>query len=272
MRPLEQLRDAAREYPGQRLDALPLAKRGDEIGELTRELASLATALEARRRETADIGADIAHELKNPLATISAAAELLTTSQTPSIERVQLIAQQIGGSVDRVRRAIDRMLTLLRLESELMGEPLEDTDYAVLIDELVAQYRADPRWAEWKISVQCDEAARWVRLVAERWNELLRNLIDNALVQPSARREIVLTVERRGNVVTTRVRDFGPGVSAGNRDKVWRRFFSQRPATVEPGTGLGLSIAKAIAEAHGGAVTLEPTSEGACFSVTLLVR
>jgi two-component system sensor histidine kinase ChvG len=111
-----------------------------------------------------------------------------------------------------------------------------------------------------------------VTIIPPRWAELLRNLVDNALVQPSERRLVLIDITRAGGAVVTRVRDFGPGVSAGNRENIFRRFYSQRPAGVAPGTGLGLSIVQSIAAAHGGGVTLEPataTERGACFRVTL---
>jgi signal transduction histidine kinase len=70
--------------------------------------------------------------------------------------------------------------------------------------------------------------------------------------------------------VHTDVIDFGPGVSEGNRDKIFTRFFTQRPEGQPRGTGLGLSIVQAVAEAHGGEVSLRPAdpARGACFRLT----
>jgi len=257
VRPLEALTNAARAYPARPLAEAKLAARNDEIGELARSFATLADALESRRRDTADIGADIAHEFKNPLATIAASAELLTSSRALDDDRRTLIAKQIGSAVQRLRAAIDRMLALLRLEVELQTEPLVAVDYAALVEDVLAEYRADPRCTGWRFAANVDESARSVELMNARWRELLRNLIDNALVQPAERREIIVTARREADRHITLVRDHGPGVSEGNRDKIFRRFFSQRPANTPAGTGLGLSIAVAIAAAHGGSVTLD---------------
>jgi len=81
---------------------------------------------------------------------------------------------------------------------------------------------------------------------------------------------VVVTAQRQLGGVQTSVADHGPGISAGNLDKIWRRFFTQRPPGVEPGTGLGLSIVQAIAKAHGGTVTVESVvGTGTTFRVLL---
>ncbi len=110
-----------------------------------------------------------------------------------------------------------------------------------------------------------------VRLVSEAWKRLLRNLLDNALVQPAEVKAVAVSVRLEDGFVVTRVADQGPGVSPGNREKVFRRFFSARPAGAPAGTGLGLSIVAAVAQAHGGRVELAPQGErtGAAFDVFL---
>jgi signal transduction histidine kinase len=97
----------------------------------------------------------------------------------------------------------------------------------------------------------------------------LRNLLDNALVQPTTRRELILRAFATSDEVITEVQDFGPGIPAADKDKIFRRFFTRRPAGTPAGTGLGLSIVQSIARAHGGQVTVfsEP-EKGATFRVT----
>ena len=98
----------------------------------------------------------------------------------------------------------------------------------------------------------------------------MRNLLDNAVIQPMTSPEVAIVVRRVPGGSETAVSDRGPGISAGNRDKIWQRFFTQRPPGVEPGTGLGLSIVQAVAKAHGAQVALESeVGAGATFRVTL---
>ena len=99
---------------------------------------------------------------------------------------------------------------------------------------------------------------------------MLRNLIDNAVIQPSSKPEVVVRVVREGSQVCTEVQDFGPGIPPGNQALIFRRFFTQRPPGAPAGTGLGLSIVSAVVEAHQGRLELlAPKGGGATFRVIL---
>src|SRR5205085_12329868 len=105
-----------------------------------------------------------------------------------------------------------------------------------------------------------------------RWQEMLRNLIDNALVQPAADKRIELGARVDGGMLVTTVRDAGPGISPENQTKIFRRFFTQRPPGTPPGTGLGLSIVESVDAAHGLRVEVESRpSPGATFRAIRLL-
>jgi two-component system sensor histidine kinase ChvG len=270
--PMERMSRAARRYPREPLGDAQILSRNDELGELARAIHALAADLESRRQATAELGADVAHEFKNPLATIAASVELLgSRAEGASPERVKLVAEHIQEAVGRLRRSLDALFSLLQLEATLKDEPLEEVAYAELLADILADYRRDPRYADFTLQLCCAAELGMVRMVPHRWEEALRNLLDNALLQPAARREVVVAVSRQGDEVVTTVRDYGPGVSAGNRDKIFRRFFSQRPPGTAPGTGLGLSIVQAVATAHGGRVEVRTPADGpgALFVLTM---
>jgi signal transduction histidine kinase len=131
-------------------------------------------------------------------------------------------------------------------------------------------YRRARRYQKFTSSVDVASDVLTMTVVPARWAEMLRNLLDNALVQPSQVPEVCIHVKRAGEHVLTTVRDRGPGFLPKNHAHVFRRFYTDRPVGVEPGTRLGLSIVQAIAHAHDGKVTLESTvNEGAAFSVSL---
>jgi len=272
VRPLERLSAAARRYPAEPLADPKLYARKDEIGALARTLTEMAEDLDGRRRAAAELGADIAHEFKNPLATIAASAELLVTSPALTPERVELVARSINESVERLRRSIDDLMALLRLEHAIEAEPREPVAVGALLEELAGEYRRDPRAAGWTIAVDATPAAAAAAPIINRrrWQEMLRNLIDNALVQPAADRRIELGARIDREALVTSVRDAGPGISADNQRMIFRRFFTQRPSGVAPGTGLGLSIVESIAHAHGARVEVESQpGRGATFRVIL---
>ncbi|MFO0572447.1 MAG: HAMP domain-containing sensor histidine kinase [Polyangia bacterium] len=285
VRPIEALAQSARTFAGQPLASQALLRRGDELGALARALHELVQDLEARRQATADLGADIAHELKHPLAVIATSAELLgrgdkkdepagapaaAAASDPAAERArhELISRSILQSVERLRRALDDLLGLLRLEAEVLDEPRSQVDYRDYLERVLDEYR--PRRPDIRFVLEVAPGVDKARIAPERWADLLRNLIDNALVQPPSRPELTVSARRIAGGIETAVRDFGPGISPGNLEKIWRRFFTQRPPGTPPGTGLGLSIVQTIARAHGGRVTAESQpGEGATFRAFL---
>lgn len=269
VRPLERLAEAARRYPAAPLADASLLARRDEIGALTRTLARMAEDLDGRRRAAADLGADIAHEFKNPLATIAASAELLASSKSPTPERVALIAGTVTESVERLRRSIDELLRLLRLEEALPEEAREPVALGDFLRGLAAEYARDPRAAGWRFDVEIT-TERTPLLNRARFAELMRNLVENALVQPARERRIVLAARTIERDLVVSVRDHGPGISRDNQARIFERFFTQRPEGAPAGTGLGLSIVGSIARAHGGRVEVRSElGQGAEFLIVL---
>ena len=112
------------------------------------------------------------------------------------------MARSIGESVERLRRSIDDLMALLRLEHAIAAEAREPTAMGPFLEALADEYRRDPRAAGWTFAVEATPAAAAVEPVINRrrWQEMLRNLIDNALVQPAADKRIVLgaRVDKRG--------------------------------------------------------------------------
>jgi signal transduction histidine kinase len=270
VRPIERLAAAARQYPAVPIADPALLARKDEIATLAEVLSELTADLERRRRQAAELGADVAHEFKSPLASIAAAGELLTTGRALTPDRVQLVASTIDAGVSRLRRSIDELLGLLRLEEAAPHEPRERVDYAAFLAAVIEEYRQDPACAEFRFTLEAGEDLGTVALNAGRWRELLRNLVDNALVQPATRKEIVVSARRTPAGLVTTVRDHGPGIAPEDEAKIFQRFYSARPPGVRPGTGLGLSIVVAIARAHGGRVAVNGRPGlGAELGVTL---
>lgn len=264
VRPIERLRAQAIEQVGRlsRGDPLELARR-DEFGDLASALNHLI--LEVREHAAAHEAAlaDLAHELKNPVAAIRASAEALA-DRPDDADRTRKLAAVVGDASARLDRLVLQFLELARAEAGLRGEVREPIDVAVLARAVVDTTAADPRHAAQTFALEVDGGlSTTVEGVSDRVETAIRNLVDNAASHAKARVVVRIT---RGERVRIEVSDDGPGIAAERLSRVFDRFESKRPG----GTGLGLALVRAIAEAHGGRAWAESDgSTGSRFVMEL---
>ena len=250
-----------------------LPDRRDEIGALARALSDMSIALRLRIDATEAFAADVAHELKNPLASLRSAVDTLEAVEVPAL-RARLL-EVIRDDVARLDRLISDIADASRLDAELSRTRFVALDAADLAAGLVAAYRTAGLPPGLGIDLAgAGQRDALVRGDPARLAQVLRNLIDNALSfsPPGGQVDVAVVVD--GAVVRVSVADQGPGVPEENRGDVFRRFYSQRPEAEDFGrhSGLGLSIASAIIDAHGGRIAVgETPGGGATFTVTLPV-
>ena len=248
-----------------------LPDRRDELGALARALSDMSIALRHRIDATEAFAADVAHELKNPLASLRSAVDVLETVEQPEL-RARLTAV-IRDDVGRLDRLITGISEASRLDAELSRSRFETVDAGALCAGLVAAYRT----AGLPAGVALEYLPPLVGAAPvfgdpARLAQVLRNLIDNALSFSPVPGMVLVSAEVAPGRVFVRVDDQGPGVPAENRGDVFKRFYSQRPDSEDFGrhSGLGLSIAGAIIEAHGGSIRVDDRpGGGARFTVQL---
>ncbi len=248
-----------------------LPDRRDEIGALARALSDMSIALRLRIDATEAFAADVAHELKNPLASLRSAVDTLETVEAPDL-RHRLLAV-IRDDVGRLDRLISDIADASRLDAELSRTRFEPVDAGALAAGLVAAYRGSglPPGVSVEYLPPAAGAAK-VQGDPARLAQVLRNLIDNAISFSPVPGLVIVSAETAPGRVSLRVEDEGPGVPEENRADVFRRFYSQRPEAEDFGrhSGLGLSIAGAIVEAHGGSIRVDDRPQGgAAFVVDL---
>jgi len=251
------------------LDPADLAlRRTDEIGELSRDFQRLTSALKDRVESTSLVAADLAHDLKGPIATVVATAELLGDGKMLDADRQRRLADALGVASEHMHRSVDGMLNLARVDRDLCSEPRVSLDLGSLIGALVERHRVSPATSALVLESHLEPVVMVLGSEAQL-GRLVSNLIDNAAVFARSRVQVALRREAGEAVLT--VSDDGPGISPGNRERLFQRFFSSRPPGVTPGTGLGLSIARTIARAHGGDLCLgdDGPLPGATLVVTL---
>ena len=251
-----------------------LPDRSDEIGALARAISDMSTALRRQIDATEAFAADVAHELKNPLASLRSAVEVLDCVEKPEL-RAQLLAV-IRDDVGRIDRLITDIADASRLDAELSRTGFQPIDVAALADGLVAAYGIAATASNRSRTVSVERAGLAGPVLIEgdanRLAQVLRNLIDNAISFSPDGGRVTLALASRGDQVELAVSDQGPGVPAANRRDIFRRFYSERPEGEDFGrhSGLGLSIAGAIVVAHGGQIIVEDApGGGAAFRVLL---
>ncbi len=277
VRPLLRLQRRIDRYlrrPGEGAPGALALARADEIGDLSRDVAELAGRLEGRVRETARAAADLAHDLKNPIATVQAIAELLRDGKPPDEERRRRLSAALARAGEHMDRTVDGMLELARLEERLASEGRERVHFPALVMEAVLARTPQTKDSALRIEAEIvrGDADVTVLGIPDQLRRLLDNLLDNATA--FAAKEVRVDLTRHDGRLRLTVSDDGPGVAEGDRERVFRRFFTSRPEEAGRGTGLGLAIVEAVAHAHGGTAELldEGPLPGATFAVWLPVQ
>jgi two-component system sensor histidine kinase ChvG len=248
-----------------------LPERRDEIGALARALSDMSIALRGQIDATEAFAADVAHELKNPLASLRSAVDTLGHIEDPELRaRLMLV---INDDVARIDRLITDISDASRLDAELSRSRFERIDIAALAAGLVEAYATAGLPRDLTITLEPASGPVYVQGDPQRLAQVLRNLIDNALSFSPTGGTVRVRAGRSGSEVSVSVLDQGPGVPAQNRGDVFKRFYSERPEAEDFGrhSGLGLSIAASIVAAHSGRihVTDPPSGGGAAFIVSL---
>ena len=259
------------------------SNRNDEIGDLSRALSDMTSALYNQIDGIERFAADVSHELKNPLSSMRSALETIQMTKDADVQ-----ARLLAILKDDVRR-LDRLITDIsdasRLDAELTRGQMGLVDLAKIFETLLDAYQSTSCAGGPTLIINGGKKLKknsyLVQGIEARLGQVWRNLIDNAITFTPKDKAIHINLRMSGKIITIKVCDEGPGLSEGVEDKIFERFYSERPEEEEFGnhSGLGLAISKQVIEAHGGNITAEnidaTTSKkmkikgGACFCVTL---
>jgi two-component system sensor histidine kinase ChvG len=240
-----------------------LPERRDEIGLLARALSDMSAALRHRIDAVETFAADVAHEIKNPLASLRSALETLEKVDDPALRR------QLSAIAAHDVRRIDRLVTEIadasRIDAELSRTTFEPVDMVTLIRAIIAERGRREINRSCRIALVCHRTD--VMLVpgdAPRLERVIENLLDNAVSFCPAGAEIEVDLTRDEERVEIAVSDHGPGIPEEAREKIFERFHSVRPEDEDFGShsGLGLAIARTIVEAHYGNLSANPRADG----------
>jgi two-component system sensor histidine kinase ChvG len=270
----------ARKMTPSRIRIPDLTARPDEIGRLSGALRGMVSALYERIEANEQFAADVAHEIKNPLASLRSAVGTLRVSQKP--EHREKLLDVIDHDVRRLDRLVSDISNASRLDSELVKEEEQSFDLRRTLTNLNDHLGAEARGKGIDFIADLPKDGIVIQGLEGRLAQVFVNLITNAISFCEEGDAIRVWARKRDNRVLVVVEDTGPGIPEQALDKIFKRFYSERPAgQFGNNSGLGLAISKQIVEAHGGVIWAEnirpteadPTSDplGARFVVGLPV-
>jgi len=233
-------------------------KRRDEIGHLSGALRDMTDALYSRIEAIESFAADVAHELKNPLTSMRSAVETLPLAKTDA-SRARLLTV-IEHDVKRLDRLISDISDASRLDAELQRRETGAVDLKRLLTTVVTianEVRHDDGVTV-SLKFEGNPAAFVIPGHDSRLGQVVDNLIDNARSFSPQGGNVRVTCRRLKQEIEIVVDDDGPGVRADALEKIFQRFYTDRPHQgFGQNSGLGLSISKQIVEAHGGRLWVE---------------
>ena len=232
-------------------------KRSDELGLLSRSLNNMTTDLQSRTRRAENSSADLAHEIRNPLASLKGASELLENTSDRD-ERIKLI-KILSHDVERIDRLITDYSQMLKDEASLSREKMKKLDLQILAKNVVDEFKSNSKVSEkgivFKIIREKPNGYDFQLFgIDNRLEQILANLLDNAVSFSPKNGEILIILKGSKDTVSFKVKDQGPGFTETNTEKIFKRFYSNRPEKFGEHSGLGLNIVMSIVEMHGGNV------------------
>nr|WP_050928579.1 sensor histidine kinase [Aestuariivita boseongensis] len=246
----------ARKMRHSRIRIPDLTARPDEIGRLSGALRGMVSALYNRIEGNEQFAADVAHEIKNPLASLRSAVGTLRMVKRDD-QREKLL-DVIEHDVRRLDRLVSDISNASRLDSELVKEEEEEFDLLQMLDNLNQYLGEDARSKGIEYITDLPANPIMVNGLEARLAQVFVNLITNAISFCEDGDAIRVWARKRENRVLVVVEDTGPGIPDQALTKIFKRFYSQRPEEhFGNNSGLGLAISKQIVEAHGGVIWAE---------------
>jgi two-component system phosphate regulon sensor histidine kinase PhoR len=256
------------------VSAVPIKKADDEMSGavvLFHDITELKQLDQIRR----EFVANVSHELRTPLSILRGYIEVLLDEPETSREELTRILSVMERHSKRLRRLVDDLLSLAQLESSQAKLELSVVRVDELFNNLIRDWKEKLAAKNLKVIVDLASEALTLRADGTRLEEVLHNLLDNAVKFSRENGQIYLQAVRRGSEMVLSVADNGLGISKEHLPRIFERFYRADKARSRElgGTGLGLAIVKHIAQLHGGRVEAESElGHGTTIRVVLPLR
>ncbi|MCX7751084.1 MAG: ATP-binding protein [Candidatus Bipolaricaulota bacterium] len=231
----------------------------DELGRLSRSFNAMAESLERAEQAKRQLIADVAHELRTPIAVLRTAVEGFEDGiLEPTPENLSALKDRLHLTA----RLIDDLQQLALADAGQLTLRTERVPLGELIEGIAALIHPQLEDSGISLSLDLPPGLPPVRGDRGRIEQVLLNLLSNAIRHTPPGGRIDIELHPRGSEVEVVVADTGPGIPPGDEERIFERFYRGPGAVGTPGAGLGLAVAKAIVEAHGGRIWAENRPEG----------
>ena len=254
---LSGLAAAAHQLTGGDLAARVTEEGEDEVADLARTFNAMATRLEEVQTREQDFLMSVGHDLRTPLTTIGGYAEALDEGRVDEDE-IKRIAGVLSRETNRLRRLVEDLMLLARLEAREFTIRPEPVDVGAHLAEIVESYRDRAEASRVHLAVLVEDTGI-VETDPDRLAQIAANLTENALRYTPEAGRVTFSVRTRDDIIEVSVEDTGPGIDQGDLPRVFEKFYvarKYRQARPE-GSGLGLAIVKQLVDTMGGTISAQ---------------
>ena len=249
--------DGVKKKSNQTIDINKVFIRNDEIGKLTKSIDEMTKELQQRTNRAETFSNDLAHEIRNPLASLKSASELL--DKTTEKNEGEKLLKIINHDVERIERLITDYTQMLKDEASLSREKMSKINLVEIVNSVVEDFNQDLINQNKKIVISVinnikSKNGHFIFGISNRLEQVVANLLDNSISFSKDNQKIEISLEETSSNLLISVKDEGPGFAETSPQKIFKRFYSNRPASFGKHSGLGLNIVKNIVQLHKGTV------------------
>ena len=231
--------------------------RKDEVGTLTQSIHAMTLDLQKRTNRAETFSTDLAHEIRNPLASLKGASELLDKT-TEQDDREKLL-NIINHDVERIERLITDYSQMLKDEASLSREKMFKINLNNIIRNVTEDFKQNTLTLSKKLEIKIinkknEKEIFYMLGIESRIEQVIANLLDNAISFSQSNNKILVELDELQKEFLITFKDEGPGFKEKNIDNIFKRFYSNRPENFGEHSGLGLNIVKNIIELHKGKI------------------
>ena len=232
-----------------------IKKRNDELGKLSNSLDEMTNELNKRISTAENYSTDLLHEIRNPLASLKSASEIISDTNDKS-QRNKLI-QIVSHDVERIERLITDYSQMLRDEAAISSEKMQKLNLKEIAQSVVDDFNSI---YETKKSISIKLKSNGIKNynilgIENRIEQIIANLLENSISFSKNNQEIIVDISKSKNdKIKLVVADQGSGFNEKDTNKIFDRFYSNRPENFGEHSGLGLNIVKNLVEIHSGEI------------------